>query len=63
MVAPMTAANNTDKAGKTPCRKCNGQGYLPQYAGRDKGECYACNGRGHKGGKPRYTIYGELIQD
>ena len=50
-------------AGKTPCAKCNGLGYLPEYARRDRGECYRCNGRGYKGGKPRYTLHGEPIVD
>lgn len=60
----MTTTNATKTtAGKKVCPKCHGTGHLPEFARRDAGMCYPCNGRGYVGGKPRYTIYGELIVD
>jgi DnaJ-class molecular chaperone len=45
----------------TPCKKCGGRGFIPEYARRERGECYRCHGTGREGAKPRYTLFGEPI--
>ncbi|MCR2807716.1 hypothetical protein [Paenibacillus soyae] len=32
---------------QTPCRKCSGTGYLPQYNHIDGGKCFPCSGTGY----------------
>ena len=34
------------------CPKCNGSGFLSQYAGIANGVCFSCEGNGYKVGKP-----------
>lgn len=47
------------------CPKCNGSGFLSQYAGIANGVCFSCEGNGFKIGKPVekdpvWTVYGIL---
>lgn len=56
-----TTTNTNTAAEKIACPKCDGKGYIAEYSRRDNGECYACHGHGYKGGKPRYTFFGEEV--
>lgn len=52
--------NNTYK-----CPKCEGSGYLSQYAGIANGVCFSCEGNGFKIGQPVenapvWNVYGVL---